>query len=74
MTSTLSEPDIEYGLVGNLTDLKYTYRSDIRNRQALEQNFKTKFEALNRVNLTHTEFAKLSDEIITTDVVNSYVR
>lgn len=68
MSSPINEPDIEYGLVGKLTDLKYTYRSDIRNRQALEQNFKTKFEALNRVNLTPTEFAKLRDEIITPDV------
>jgi type I restriction enzyme R subunit len=34
----------------------------------LEKNFRDKFEALNRVNLTDAEFARLRDEIITTDV------
>lgn len=45
----VNEADIEYGFVGKLTDLKYTNRSDIRNRKALEQNFRLKFEALNHV-------------------------
>jgi len=35
----VNEPQIEYGFVGKLTDLKYIYRSDIRNRNALEQNW-----------------------------------
>ncbi len=64
----VNEPEIEYGFVGKLTDLKYTYRSDIRNRYALEQNFRKKFETLNRVNLTDAEFARLRDEIINPDV------
>lgn len=64
----LREPEIEYGFVGKLTDLKYTYRSDIRNRKSLEQNFRKKFEALNRVTLSDSEFARLRDEIITPDV------
>lgn len=64
----VNEPEIEYGFVGKLTDLKYTYRSDIRNRYALEQNFRKKFEALNRVNLTDAEFNRLRDEIINPDV------
>src|SRR4051794_33393568 len=68
MNSTVNEPQIEYGFLGKLTDLKYTYRSDIRNRQTLEQNFRKKFEALNRVNLTDAEFYRLRDEIITSDV------
>jgi len=68
MSSILNEPEIEYGLVGKLTDLKYSYRSDIRNRHALEQNFRKKFETLNRVNLTDTEFNRLRDEIVNPDV------
>jgi hypothetical protein len=38
MTSIASESKIEYGFIGKLTYLKYTYRSDIRDRTALEQN------------------------------------
>lgn len=68
MSSIVKEPEIEYGFIGKLTDLKYTYRSDIRDRKALEQNFRKKFEALNRVNLTDAEFARLRDEIINSDV------
>ncbi|MBE7177767.1 MAG: type I restriction endonuclease subunit R [Mucilaginibacter polytrichastri] len=64
----LKEPDIEYGLVGKLTDLKYSYRNDIRDRKALEANFRRKFEALNQVNLSDAEFARLRDEIINPDV------
>lgn len=68
MTSTVNESQAEYGFVGKLTDLKYTYRSDIRDGYALEQNFRQKFETLNRVNLTDAEFARLRDEIINPDV------
>ena len=65
---TTKENQIEQGLINKLTDLKYTYRSDIRDRKALEKNFRDKFQALNRVNLTDAEFARLRDEIITADV------
>jgi type I restriction enzyme, R subunit len=65
---TVNEPQIEYGFVGKLIDLKYTYREDIRDRRSLEDNFRKKFEALNRVNLTDAEFARLRDEIINPDV------
>jgi type I restriction enzyme R subunit len=41
---------------------------DIRDRAALEKNFREKFEALNRVRLTDAEFARLLDEIVTPDV------
>ena len=68
MTSTVNESQIEYSFIGKLTDLKYTNRSDIRDRKALEQNFRKKFESLNRVNLTDAEFARLRDEIINPDV------
>jgi len=62
------EGTIEYGFIGKLQDLKYTYRKDIRDRAALEKNFREKFEALNRVRLTDSEFARLLDEIVSADV------
>jgi len=62
------EKEIEDNLIGKLTDLKYTHRPDIRSREALELNFRQKFEALNRVHLSDPEFARLRDEIITADV------
>lgn len=64
----VNEPQIEYGFLGKLTDLKYTYRSDIRDRKALEDNFRQKFQALNRVHLSDAEFARLRDEIVNPDV------
>lgn len=65
------EIQIEEALIGKLSDLKYTYRDDIRDREALELNFREKFQTLNRVNLTNSEFARLRDEIITPDVFSS---
>jgi len=62
------EQQIEQSLISKLEDLKYTYREDIRDKAALEQNFRQKFEALNRVRLTDAEFNRLRDEIITADV------
>ena len=62
------ENQIEESLVNKLKDLKYAYRPDIRDRHSLEKNFREKFEALNRVNLSNSEFARLRDEIITQDV------
>ena len=51
----IRETQIEESLIGKLTDLKYTYRQDIRDRETLEKNFRQKFQALNRVNLTDAE-------------------
>lgn len=62
------EQEIENGLIEKLQALKYTYRPDIRDRNALERNFREKFEALNRVRLTDAEFARLLDEIVSADV------
>jgi type I restriction enzyme R subunit len=62
-----TEAQIEESLINNLINLKYTYRPDIRDRAALEQNFRQKFQALNRVRLTDPEFNRLYDEIITPD-------
>ena len=77
------EETIESEFIRKLQDLKYEYRADIRDRAALEKNFRDKFEALNRVNLTDSEFARLLDEIVTPDVfataktlrtINSFTR
>lgn len=62
------EDTIEYGFIGKLQSLKYEYREDIRDRAALEKNFRDKFETLNRVRLTDGEFPRLLEEIITPDV------
>ncbi|MFP6849837.1 MAG: type I restriction endonuclease subunit R [Pseudomonas sp.] len=64
----MSEQKIEQGFIDKLVELKYTYRPDITDRVSLERNFREKFEALNRVNLTDGEFARLLDEIVTPDV------
>lgn len=61
------EAQIEEALIKQLTELKYIYRSDIVDRKTLEQNFKTKFEALNRVRLSDNEFLRLREEIIEPD-------
>lgn len=66
-----AERHLEENLIGNLLDLKYEYRADIRDRLTLEANFREKFEALNRVHLTDGEFQRLLDEIITPDVFAS---
>lgn len=62
------ERGLEESLVAKLRDLKYEHRPDIRDRVTLEQNFRAKFEALNRVKLTDVEFTRLLDEIVTPDV------
>ncbi len=62
------ENQIEETLIRQLTDLKYNYRPDIVDRKTLEHNFRTKFETLNRVHLTESEFLRLREEIINPDV------
>jgi len=63
-----TESQIEEGFISKLSDLKYIYRPDIRDKHCLEKNFREKFEALNRVRLTDAEFARLRDEIVNPDV------
>lgn len=65
---TTKEAQIEENLINKLTALKYVYRKDIRDKAALEQNFRQKFNALNRVTLTDLEFDRLKEEIISPDV------
>jgi type I restriction enzyme R subunit len=63
------ENQIEERFIEKLkNDLKYTHRPDIRDRNALECNFREKFEALNRVRLTDSEFERLQKSIINPDV------
>jgi type I restriction enzyme R subunit len=71
---TTTESQIELDLVAKLGDLKYTYRLDIRDRAALEVNFREKFEALNRVRLTDSEFQRLLDDVTTPDVYTAAQR
>ena len=66
MTGT--EGRIEQDLISKLQELKYEYRPDIEDRFALERNFRTKFEELNRVSLSETEFQRLLEKIVTPDV------
>ncbi len=81
--SIVREDSIEDGFIGKLQSLKYEYRRDITNCATLEQNFREKFEALNRVRLTDAEFARLLDETVAADVftasktlrsINSFTR
>jgi type I restriction enzyme R subunit len=65
---TTTESKIEQDLISKLEELKYIYRPEIRDRAALEQNFRQHFEALNRVHLTASEFARLLESIVTPDV------
>ncbi len=64
----VSERHIEEELIAKLVGLKYEQRTDIRDRASLEANFRARFEALNGVTLTDTEFRRLLDEIVSPDV------
>ena len=63
-----AERQLEESFIEKLRCLKYEYRDDIRDCDALEQNFRQKFESLNRVKLTDGEFQRLLEEIISADV------
>jgi type I restriction enzyme, R subunit len=65
---TSSEHQLETELIEKLTGLKYEHRADIRDRAALERNFREKFQSLNHVSLTDAEFQRLLDEVVTPDV------
>lgn len=62
------EAQIEHDLISKLQDLKYEYRPDIQDRFGLERNFRTKFEELNHVSLSDSEYARLLEKIVTADV------
>ena len=77
------EREIEKDLLNKLQELKYVYRDDIRDKVSLEANFRDKFESLNKVKLSDSEFERLLERIITPDVftaaktlrtINDFVR
>ena len=69
------EKQIEDQFIRYLSEnLKYVFRPDINNRITLEQNFREKFQALNRCHLTDNEFARLLEEITDSDVFNASKR
>ena len=63
-----TEAQIEIDFIEKLEELKYIYRRDIRDKAALDDNFREHFEKLNHVSLSDSEFARLKDSIITSDV------
>lgn len=70
----IRERQIEDSFIQKLKDLKYSYRPDVNNRATLEQNFREKFERLNRVHLTDSEFDRLLEDITDSDVFLSSKR
>lgn len=64
----MKENGIELDFLQKLQELKYEYRGDIRDLNALKSNFRIHFEKLNRVKLTDAEFARLLEKIVTPDV------
>lgn len=69
-----SEAQLEQQFLEKLQEMKYTYRSDIRDLDALESNFRQKFERLNFVSLSDDEFRKLLQENVTADVFTASKR
>ena len=70
----IREKQIEENFIHKLIELKYTYRPDICDRNSLEQNFREKFEHLNHVHLSDSEFTRLLEEITDSDVYYSSKR
>lgn len=66
--SLVKERDIEEDFIQKLVSLKYTHRPGIRDRAALEANFREKFNKLNEITLSDSEFNRLLDQITTPDV------
>lgn len=74
-SNMVREKQIEESFIRKLTEqLKYVYRDDIHDRNSLVANFRQKFEALNRVKLSDSEFDRLLEEIINPDVFASSKR
>ena len=67
----MKEQQIEETLIRKLSDLKWIHRRDINDRMSLEQNFREKFQTLNNVKLTDSEFKRLMEQIITPDVYSA---
>lgn len=65
------EKQIELDFIEKLKDLKYIYRKDIKDRFSLETNFRQHFERLNMVKLSDSEFNRLKESIINSNVYES---
>ncbi len=65
------EKQIELDFIEKLEDLKYVYRKDIKDRTSLETNFREHFERLNMVKLSDSEFNRLKESIIDSNVYES---
>lgn len=66
-----NEKQIELSFIEKLKELKYIYREDIKDKASLEENFRKRFQELNRVRLSDSEFARLKESIITPDVFSA---
>ena len=44
-----NEKQIEHSFIEKLKELKYTYREDIKNKTALEENFKIHFQNIPQI-------------------------
>jgi len=62
------ENDIEKAFIDKLQTLHYTYRQDIHNAEARNNNFRIKFNTLNKVTLTDNEFSRLLEQVVSPDV------
>ncbi len=67
----MREQEIENQFIEKLIELKYIYRDDITDIAALTDNFRNKFEELNKVKLENSEFSRLLENIISADVFKS---
>lgn len=65
---TSPELHLEEGLIKKLRNLNYEHRPNIRDRAALEQNFRARLQTINRVRLMDGELQRLLDEITTPGV------
>lgn len=66
-----NEKQIELRFIEKLKELKYIYREDIKDKASLEENFRKHFQELNRVRLSDSEFSRLKESIITSDVFSA---
>lgn len=71
---TSDERNLEDRLIAQLERLNYKHRPNIRDRDALNANFREKFQELNCVTLTDGEFGRLLSEIVVADVFEAAVR
>ena len=66
-----SEKQIELDFIQKLKGLKYIYREDIRDKASLDANFRSHFEKLNYVKLDDSEFNRLKDSVVTSDIFDA---